>query len=120
MKIFKSKYGWSTTAHSKNQDGSKNTVYVEVGFPKSFQPNGEEMEGELVFKTNGQEYPCFLSSYLKKDGSTPVKLVVMGHTKYEQTSLSGDNRDVTGHTIVGNTWKDDSKVEIDTDELPFY
>lgn len=116
MKIYRSRYGWSTTAHSKNKDGSQVQCYIEVGFRKDAEPH-EDLEGEMIFRTkDGEERPCFLSSYKKGDGSVVPKLVVLepkGPKKFEQTSLAGDV-DVTGHTLHDNQW------EIKPDELPFY
>lgn len=117
MKIFKGNYGWSTSAHSKNQDGSENKVYVDVQWPKGDEPMTDVVEGKLFFRSDdGTEKECFLSSYRKRDGSTPVKIVVLGKKRitFEQTSLTGTDRDVLGH------YPTDNKVEIDVDELPFY
>ena len=116
MKIFKGQYGWSTSAHSKNQDGTQNKVYVDTQFPKDEEPMGDYIEGKLIFRTTeGKEKECFLSSYKKKDGTTPIKLVILGKKPkiIEQTTLTGDGRDMMGHI-------DDNKVVIDSDELPFY
>ena len=116
MKIFKSKYNWSASAHSKNLDGTENKAYVDVQFPKDKEPEGDYIEGELIFRdVFGREHKCFLSSYRKKDASVQIKLVMMGDKKktvIEQTSLTGDDRDVVGHV-------QSNKVVIESDELPF-
>ena len=115
MKIFKSKYGWSTSAHSKNQDGTENKVYVDVQFPKDREPQGETLEGKLILKTASRESECFLSSYKRKDGTMQIKLVVMGNkATIEQTSLTGTDKDVVGHIVH------DNKVVIETEDLPFF
>lgn len=114
MKIYKSKYGWSTTAHSKTMEGEKIECYLDAQFQKGFEPMGEELEGKLVFKgDDGVERDCFFTSYRKKDGSVHPKLFVMG-TKLKDTQmpLGGGNRDITGHI--------DNNVTIDESELPFY
>lgn len=115
MKIFKGNYGWSTSAHSKNPDGTDNKVYVDVQWPKDEEPLGDVVEGKLILRQeDGTERECFLSSYRKKDGTTPIKLVVLRNkVTIEQTTLSGDGKDLLGHY-------DNNKVVIDTDELPFY
>ena len=113
MKIYKGQYGWSTSAHSKNKDGSENKVYVDVQFPKGQEPTGETIDGKLIFKSNdGKETECFLSSYLKKDGTKPIKIVMLGKEKQIQQTLTGDGRDVLGHY--------DSNITFETDDLPFY
>lgn len=124
MKIYKSKYGWSTTAHSKTQEGEKIECYLDAQFQKGSEPMGEEIEGKLVFKgDDGIERDCFFTSYRKKDGSVHPKLFVMGKSKptvvatspivgQTQTTLSGNGRDLTGHY--------DNNVTIDESELPFY
>lgn len=120
MKIFKGKYNWSTSAHSKNQDGSENKCYLDVQFKKGTEPS-EDIEGDLIFRDElGAERKCFLSSYLKKDGTIVPKLVLLDtqlntikprDTQNVQLNLTG-NKDVTGYT--------DHNVEINPDELPFY
>lgn len=113
MKIFKSQYGWSTSAHSKNKDGSENKVYVDVQFPREEEPTEESIEGKLIFKAkDGKETECFLSSYKKKDGSTPIKIVMLREPRQIQQSLTGTDRDVLGHI--------DNNIHIESDELPFY
>ena len=115
MKIFKSKYNWSTSAHSRNLDGSENKAYVDVQFPKGKEPAGDSIEGRLIFKTANGENDCFFSSYKRKDGSVQIKLVLLGKDRVivEQTPLTGTERDVTGHVAQ------DNKVVIETEELPF-
>lgn len=114
MKIFRNKYGWSTSAHSKNLDGTENKAYVDVQFPRGTEPVVDTIDGKLIFKSGGKESECFLSSYKKRDGSVQIKLVMLGKTTIEQTTLTGDDRDVTGHI------KEENKVTITTEELPFY
>ena len=120
MKIFKGRYGWETLAFSRNQDGSECKVYVETQFPKGEEPFGENIEGDLIFKTkDGKEKRCFLSCYQKRDGSTPVKLVFLKETKFiEQTTLREDNRDLLGH-INNNKVVIEDELPFDEDDLPF-
>ena len=119
MKIYKSKFGWSTTAHSKTMDGDKVECYLDVQFKKGFEPD-TDIEGELYFKEkDGTLRPCFLSSYAKQDGSVKPKLVLrepeVGTQKYErkemQMPLTGTNQTVDGHL--------DPAIKIEPDELPF-
>ena len=64
MKIYKSQYGWSTTAHSKKMDGSTIKYYMDINFKKGEEPLVEEIEGKLIFRQDdGTERECFLSSY---------------------------------------------------------
>lgn len=115
MKIFKSKYNWSVSAHGKSLDGQEQKAYVDVQFPKGNEPEGDYLEGDLYFRdVFGRENKCFLSSYKKKDGTTQIKLVFLKKTVLEQTTLSGDGRDATGHVAQ------DTKVVIESEELPFY
>ena len=115
MKIFKGKYGFSISANSKNQDGTENKCYLDVQFKKGYEPLND-LEGNLIFEEKtGARRNCFLSSYRKKDGTVIPKLVVMPETEIYrevQTSLTGTNRDVTGHV--------DRNIPIETEELPFY
>ena len=122
MKIFKNKYDkWETTAHFTTQSGSQIKNYIEVGFKKGFEPTGNEIEGELIYRTeDGTERPCFFSGYQKKDGTVVPKLIVMhpslfGNGKREekqvQTSLTGTRETVDGHI--------DGELIIDESELPF-
>lgn len=116
MKIFRSKYNWSVSAHSKNLDGTENKAYVDVQFPKGKEPEGDVVDGKLIFRQDdGRENECFLSSYRKSDGTIKIKLVLFDKKKtvIEQTSLTGDDTDVVGHHTTGN------KVIIETDDLPF-
>lgn len=117
MKIYKGEYGWSASAHNKEKDIKH---YVDFQFPKNDEPMGDYVEGDLIFRLpNGKESNCFLSSYKKKDGSVHTKVVVMGaknplqeNVIHEQQTLTGTNKDVTGHL--------DPQIVIDTDDLPFY
>ena len=117
MKIFKGKYGFSVSAHSKNPDGTENKYYLDAQFKKGYEPLND-LEGDLLFvEKTGARHNCFVSSYRKKDGTVVPKLVVMPETeiyveKNIQTSLTGNNRDVTGHL--------DKDIPIETEELPFY
>lgn len=120
MKVFKNKYGWSTSAHSKNMMGEQVKCYVDVTFKKGEEPLMEEIEGKLVFKgDDGTERDCFLSSYEKKSNTGKIvvpKLVMMGKRtvarKKEdpQTVLNDGKTDMFGR----------ESVEIDPEELPFY
>ena len=116
MKIFKSKYGWSTTAHSNTQSGEKIRNFVDCQFKKGEEPIGEEIEGELIFRgADGVERDCFFSSYLKQ--GEPVAKLVLIHKKPEkkvQTTLSGDMRTADGHLDPNYS------VTITEEELPFY
>lgn len=124
MKIYKSKFGWSTTAHSKSMMGEQIKCYMDVTFKKGEEPLVEEIEGKLIFKgDDGTERDCFLSSYEKKTetGKTVVpKLVMMGKRtiakKKEdpQVVLNDGKTDMFG----GSTKTFDSGI--DPDELPFY
>ena len=109
MKIFKNKYDkWETTAHFTTQSGSQIKNYIEVGFKKGFEPTGNEIEGELIYRT--------------EDGTVVPKLIVMhpslfgdgkkAEPKNVQTSLTGNRDTVDGHI--------DNNITIDTQELPFY
>lgn len=117
IKIYKNEYGWSTPAHNK----AKNTKhYVDFQFPMNSEPQGDYIEGDLIFRLpNGEEKKCFLSSYAKKDGSVHTKVVVMDRDEplrsnelNVQQTLTGNGRDVVGHM--------DPNIKIDSDELPFY
>lgn len=114
MKIYKSKFGWSTTAHSKTMEGEKIECYLDTQFQKGYEPMGEDIEGKLIFRdNNGVERDCFFTSYRKKDGTVHPKLFVMGtKLKDQQMPLGGGDRDLTGHF--------DNNVTINTDDLPFY
>lgn len=117
MKIYLTKYGWQTTAHSENKDGSKNRCYFDCTFKRSTEPH-DEIEGELIFHDkSGIDRPCFISSYKKQDGTIVPKLVLLdpkdkpkevSNPGIVQQTLSGDGRDAMGH------------MDINPDDLPFY
>ena len=117
MKIFKSKFGkWETFAPGKDKDGKESKAYVDIQWPKGYEPSGDEIFGKLILKTDDMEKECFFSSYPKANGEVKIKLVVLGEKKVvqEQTSLTGNDTDVTGHLVQ------DNKVVIEAEELPFY
>lgn len=125
MKVFKGKYGWSTSAHSKNVMGEQVKCYMDVNFRKDEEPMVDAIEGKLIFRQDdGSERECFLSSYEKKIGNEKVvipKIVMlskidkprkkMDEPSSVQTVLSDGKKDILGHT---------EDVVIDTEELPFY
>lgn len=122
MKIFKGKYGWSTSAHSKNVMGEQIKCYMDVSFKKGEEPLMDSEEGKLVFKgDDGTERECFLSSYEKRVGEGKIvipKLVMMNKTTPKkkpepssdvQTVLNDGKKDMFGKENI-----------IDPEELPFY
>lgn len=123
MKIFKGKYGWSTSAHSKNVMGEQVKCYMDVTFKKGEEPLIEEVEGKLYFRQDdGSERECFISSYEKRSENGKVvmpKLVMLSATNAPkkkmdtrdgvQTALNDGHRDMFG-----------KNVDINPDELPFY
>lgn len=125
MKIFKSKYGWSTSAHSKNVMGEQVKCYIDVNFRKDEEPMVDAIEGKLIFRQDdGSERECFMSSYEKKIGNEKVtlpKIVMLSkidkpRKKMDEPSsvqmiLSDGKKDILGHT---------ENVTIETEELPFY
>ena len=121
MKIYKNKYGWSTSAHNKDKNIK---YYVSFQFPSNDEPMGDYLDGTLIFRLpNGKESECFLSSYRKKDGSTHAKVVVMGKKQPLQSNelnvqqtLTGTDRDLTGHIDPKANMTTDG---FDPDELPF-
>lgn len=124
MKVFKGKYGWSTSAHSKDKDGNEIKCYLDVGFKKGYEPISEPLEGELIFRdSNGKEWPAFFSSYVKQNQSVPKLMLMPAGSrpreihKGEQQPLTGaDNKDIF-HRQVQQQPQD---VVIDPDSLPFY
>ena len=111
MKIYKSKYGWSTTAHGRAIDGAKIENFLDCGFKKGAEPKGEEMEGELIFREkSGAERNCFITTYVKRDGAKACKLVLMDTDiiPYEE------------HLKEVDTHKSDTTVSLEPDDLPFY
>ncbi len=123
MKIFKGKYGWSTSAHSKNKEGEQMRCFLDCQFKRDEEPIGEDIEGELIFReADGTERSCFFSSYLKQGVMIP-KLVLMGHTSKPvkeksdtqnsvQTVLTDGKKNILG--------RNEPELVIDPAELPFY
>ena len=124
MKIYRKEWNdgrveWSFSAN--NQEKGVKDFYVQVQFPRGDEPTGDYIEGDLIFRLpNGKESPCFLSSYKKNNGEVRPKLVMFKNKQplrenlvQEQQSLTGNNRDLTGHI--------DPKITIDPDDmdLPF-
>lgn len=98
MKIYKGQYGYSTSAHSKNKDGSTIKYYINVNFKKGTEP-GDVLEGNLIFKDKlGNERPCFLTSYLSSKNEVMPKLVIMGGDG-EQTKMFGSSPKLNGEDI---------------------
>lgn len=124
MKIFKNRYGWSTSAHSKDRDGNETKCYMDVNFKKGSEPIIEQIEGKLIFReADGREWPAFLSSYVKQ-GQTVPKLVLMPEgtrpreipRRSQEPLTDGNGRDM--FNIKREPKKED--VVIDPEELPFY
>lgn len=125
MKIYKSQYGWSTSAHSKNVMGEQIKCYVDVNFKKGEEPLMESIEGKLIFREDdGSERECFLSSYEKRMDSGKImipKIIMMGksytHSKKKdtqdsvQTELNDGKKSMFGKSV---------EVDINPEELPFY
>ena len=118
MKIFRGKYGWTTLTTSTNMDGSKNKLYMIVQFPKYEEPIIEELEGDLIFRLeSGEEKKCFISNYLKQDGTIAPKLVF---NKEESTNHSTWNRVEEYKLNDGENDMFGGKIQEPTDDLPFY
>lgn len=112
MKIYKSNYGWSTTAHSTTKDGEQIKCYQDVQFKMGEEPAGNEIEGKLIFKgADGIERECFFSSYQSKDGLKTKLVLVL--PKAEQTTLNNGSVDIHGRPVQND-------IEIKPEELPFY
>lgn len=122
MKIYKSQYGWSTSAHSKNVMGEQVKCYVDVNFKKGEEPLVNDIEGKLIFRQDdGSERECFLSSYEKKTDSGKItipKLIMMGKVIKKndtpegvQMKLNDGKKDLFGKS---------PEVDINPEELPFY
>ena len=115
MKLFKGNYGYSFLA--KGNEDEKGT-FINVQMPKDENVNAEEIEGKLFFEHDGIKRECFVTTYPKKDGSYGIKIVMSSNggfkrrTTIEQTTLTGDGRDLTGHF-------DNNRVVIEDDDLPF-
>lgn len=113
MKLFKGNYGWSTSAHSKTKEGKELKCYIDTQFAKHSEPDGTDIDGDLVFRSKGgKEFTCFFSSYEKKGIITPKLVLMPTDAKREQTSLTRDD----GKDMFGR--KQD--LTIDPEELPFY
>ena len=111
MKLFKGNFGWSTTAHSKTKDGKELKHYFDVSFAKVCEPETNELDGDLIFRTkDGKEYSCFFSSFEKK-GLIEAKMVMMPVKEVQTPLTRDDGRDMFGRK---------QEVKIDTDALPFY
>ena len=124
MKLFKGKYGWSTSAHSKDKDGNEIKCYLDTNFKKGTEPVIDSIEGELIFREdNGKEWTAFFSSYMKQNTALP-KLVLMPagskpreiHKNVQAPLTGSDGRDMFH---VKREPKPD-EVVIDPEELPFY
>lgn len=124
MKIFKSKYGWSASAHSRDKDGNEIKCYEDVNFKKGTEPMLESIEGELIFREkSGKEWTAFLSSYMKQGQALPkIVLMPMGAKPREipqrvQGRLMGnDDRDI----FHRKAQEQPQEVVISDDELPFF
>ena len=133
MRVYKTQYGWSTSAHSKTKEGATKRCYVECNFKQGTEPLIDAVEGKLIFRQDdGSERECFLSSY-EKQGVMIPKLVLMDKLgpvlkkvdtpvqkadtpKSVQQTLTGDGRDMLGFQDESY----DPNLKINTDDLPFY
>ena len=121
MRIFKNEFGWSASAHNKQKNIK---YYVDVQFPEGAEPMGDYADADLVLRfPNGEEKECFLSSYQRKDGSSHPKIVVLKNKQplhrnelNEQTTLTGNGRDMVGHMDQNTVRMADL---IKDDDLPF-
>ena len=124
MKLFRGKYGWSTLTKS-NQEGTINKLYMNVQFPKFEEPLGDELDGELFFRTdNGEEKKCFITNYQKQDGTLSFKLVFnKEQTEPNETNMMQDNSERYQTKLSdGESDMFGAKTNdiVDDEDLPFY
>lgn len=67
-KIFKGKYGYSCSISNKKQDGSYNTMFMQIQLPKGI---------EIEDKSTIEIIRGFISFYENKDGNKIPKIVAM-------------------------------------------
>ena len=124
MKIYKAKYGWSTSAHSKDMNGNDIKCFLDTQFKKGTEPIMESIEGDLIFRDkDGTEWTAFFSSYLKQGQSVPKMVLMPAGSKPKVIP-----KNVQG-PLVGNDGRDmfhvkrepkPEDVVIDPEQLPFY
>lgn len=111
MKIFKGNYGWSTSAHSKNKEGKDLKCYLDIQFAKRSDPEGTDIEGDLIFTSkDGRKWTGFFSSYESKGLINPKLVLMPVEEKAEQIPMI----DSQGNDMFMRN------VDISTEELPFY
>jgi len=67
-KIYKGMYGYSCSISNKQQDGSYNTMFMQLQLPKGIEP----ADKSIIEITKG-----FISFYQTKDGKQVPKIVVL-------------------------------------------
>lgn len=72
MKVFKTRYGWSTKIYNKYND-VESTMYMDVQFKKGEEPTGNKATIDIK--------KFFMSCYSLKDGTVKPKIII---TEYEE------------------------------------
>lgn len=118
MYINKGKNGWYIKVTSKDPGGNEVTGFMNVSFKRDTEPRDNEVseygsyQGDLFFRDKyGRERPVFFSSYLDRSNKAVIKMVVMGI----QHEVRAEPKEA-----VEQKKKEESKLVIDPDELPFF
>lgn len=111
MKVFKSKYGWTTTFHNKMQNGEDMKYYMSVQFMRGFEPTVDSIDIEPV--------RWWGSCYLTREGEAKPKLFIAEWR--EIVPKIGDTFEA--ETMAEYLHKEEDNTEeinIEQEELPFY
>lgn len=122
MKIFRGKYNYQTLAKSKGLDGSETKLYIDVQFPKGEEPDELEIEGDLIFRINGEDKRCFISCFQRNDGSVAAKLVFNKMAITESNMMDENGKRYEPRLNDGSTDMFGANIDadLDPDDLPFY
>ena len=107
MKVFKGKYGWTTTFHNKLQNGEDMKYYMSVQFMRGFEPTVDSIDIEPV--------RWWGSCYLTREGEAKPKLFIAEWRELLPKPQSTPN--------MADYLKEEEppeQINIDADELPFY
>lgn len=116
MKVFKGKYGWSTTFHNKLQNGEDLKLYMPVQFMRGQEPMKDSIDIEPV--------RWWGSCYLSKDGETKPKLFIADWREIEQVQdgFVPQNDEYKPDNMADYVAEDKPQEQLvfDTEDLPFY
>lgn len=107
MFLTRGKFGWFIPIKSKDIGGNELSQNLQVSFKKGTEIDETllneygSVPARMYIETNGERRECFLSVYLRKNGETGMKMVILDNeNELEKPKKRG--------------------IQIDESDLPFY